>query len=181
MLVAEVVQVVAGLVVAGWAGNRVNAHRPGTPWLDRITLSLIGAAGVMAILAVPLARMPVIVDAQARVVEHTPGAVRLHVTGTKPLSRAMCDFQSLDAYAVDAAGVHTEVPLIVEHDPRPANTRPPGRQDFGVWRVVYPPELVPQAVLFVAHHRCAWWMPETRTSQGPFKLPEPELEADDGD
>jgi hypothetical protein len=173
-VIAEAVQITAGVVVASWAGRRANAHDGGTSWLDRLTVSLIGAAGILAVVGVPLSTLPVIINVRAEVVQHTPGVARLHMHGTKPVSRGMCDFQALDAYVQTPAGDLVEVPMTVESDVRPSNTRPPGRHDFGVWRLEYAPGLRPAAVLFVAYHRCAWWMPPTRTQQGPFALPAPQ-------
>jgi hypothetical protein len=172
-MIAEGVQIAAGLFVAAWAGKRANHHKPGTPWLDRITISLIGAAGLLAVLGVPLSRAPVVVDAHASVIQHDPGVIRLHLTGFKPAHRAMCELLELDAYIVDANGLQLEVPMTVDGDPRIGNTRPPGLQDFGVWRLDYPPDRVASAALFTAEHRCAWWMPRTVTIQGPFNLPRP--------
>lgn len=166
----DVLQIAAGLVVAYTAGARVNLHTPRTPLIDRITWSVLGAAGLMACLGVPLSRVPVVVEVRAEIVEHRPGLLRLHVTGRKPVDRGMCELRAIDAYVVDGQGVQFEVPHLAEHDPSPGNTRPPGRQDFGVWRMVYPAGLDITTALFVAHHRCAWWMPITRTQIGPVPV-----------
>jgi len=169
----ELLQISAGIIVAFSAGRRVNDHGPATPMLDRITWSVIGAAGLMACMGVPLSKLPVVVDSHAEVVEHRPGVLRLHVTGRKPMDRGMCELRGLDAYVIDSEGQQLEVRHIAEDDPAPGNTRPPGVLDFGVWRVVYPLSYRPAQVLFVAQHRCAWWMPITRTRQGPFKVSPP--------
>lgn len=171
-MMADVVQITAGIVVSSWASLRANAHRADTPWLDRLTVALIGAAGVLAVLAVPLSRAPVIVDVRAEVVQHTAGVARVRVFGTKPASAALCDFLWLDAYIGTRTGELVEAPMSIEADPRAGSTRPPGRHDFGTWRVDYPPNLQAASVTFTAHHRCAWWMPVTRSNQGPFALPE---------
>ncbi len=169
-MMGELLQIAAGLVVAYSAGQRVNHHGPRTPLLDRITWSVIGAAGLMAVLGVPLSRVPVVVESQAEIVEHRPGLLRLHVTGRKPTDRGMCELRGIDAYVIDGRGRQIEVPHVAELDPAPGNTRPPGLQDFGVWRMVYPPHAAITGALFVAHHRCAWWMPITRTYIGPVPV-----------
>lgn len=171
MPVADLLQIAAGVVVAVSAGQRVNGHGPSTPMLDRVTWSIIGAAGLMAVLGVPLSQLPVVVESQARVVEHQPGLLRLHVTGRKPDTRGSCEFKGLDAYVLNRAGYQFEVGHAPESDPVWGNTRPPGLHDFGVWRLTYPQGYEPVEVLFVARHRCAWWMPITRTRQGPFPVP----------
>lgn len=171
MAVTELLQLAAGVVVAISAGRRVNAHVPGTPWIDRITWSIIGAAGLMACLGVPLARVPVVVESRATVVEHQPGVLRLHVIGRKPVERGMCELRDIDGYVIDQAGRHLEVPYMAEDDPAPGNTRPPGIHDFGVWRLAYPRHVQVSSALFVVHHRCAWWMPITRTQLGPIAVP----------
>lgn len=167
----ELLQIAAGAIVAYSAGQRVNNHGPRTPVLDRITWSVIGAAGLMASLGVPLSRVPVVVESQAEIVEHRPGLLRLHVTGRKPADRGMCELRGIDAYVIDGRGRQVEVPHVAEHDPAPGNTRPPGLQDFGVWRMVYPADVAVSQALFVAHHRCTWWMPITRTLLGPVSVP----------
>lgn len=169
-MMGEVLQIAAGVVVACSAGQRVNRHNRQTPLLDRITWSVLGAAGLMACLGVPLSKVPVVTYAPAEIVDHRPGLLRLHVTGRKPTDRGMCEFRGIDAYVIDAPGRHVEVPLTVEGDPTPGNTRPAGVHDFGVWRVAYPAEVAISGALFVAHHRCAWWMPITRTRLGPVPL-----------
>lgn len=170
-MMGELMQIAAGAIVACSAGQRVNHHGPRTPILDRITWSVIGAAGLMAVLGVPLSRVPVVVDVSAQVVDHQPGLLRLHITGRKPTDLGMCELRSIDAYVLDRDGRHVEVPHIVENDPAPGSTRPPGLQDFGIWRMVYRPDLHVSGALFVAHHRCAWWMPITRTRLGPLDVP----------
>lgn len=175
-MISAAVQVGAGLVVAVWAGTRANAHTVSTPWVDRLAVALIGAAGLFSVVGVPLSSLPVIVDVRAEVVQHKPGTARLHLHGTKPVTRSMCDFLWLDAYITTAGGELMEVPMAIEGDPRDGNTRPAGRHDFGIWRVDYPPAQVARAVTFSAHHRCAWWMPITRTRQGPFALPAAAIE-----
>lgn len=171
MAMAELLQIAAGVLVALGAGQRVNHHGPQTPLLDRITWSLLGAAGLMACLGVPLSRLPVVIESQAEVMQHQPGLLRLHVTARKPLDRALCEFKGIEAYIIDAQGYQYEVQRVSEDAPSFGATRPPGLQDFGVWRITYPKRYTPTAALFVAAHRCAWWMPITRTRQGPFPVP----------
>lgn len=170
-MMGELLQICAGAVVAYSAGQRVNHHGPRTPVLDRITWSVIGAAGLMAVMGVPLSRLPVVVAVEMEVVEHSPGTLRVHITGRKPADRGMCELRGIDAYVTDSRGGQLEVPWVAEDDPVPGNTRPPGAHDFGVWRLTYPAAMQVTQASWVAYHRCAWWMPMTRTQLGPLEVP----------
>lgn len=170
-MIAESLQLLTGSATAVWAGSIANGHRPGTPLIDRLAVSLLGAAGIMAALAVPMSRLPVIVDVHADVVSQMPGRVDVRMRGTKPVSREMCDYLLTDAYIVDRDGAMLAVPRTVPGDPRRGATRPAGRLDLGVWTVTYPPDHQACAVTFYAHHQCAWWLRTTVTELGPVPLP----------
>jgi hypothetical protein len=172
-MIAEAVQVLAGAATAVWAGAAANEQRPGTSLIDRLAVSLLGAAGVMAVLAVPMSRLPVVVDVRADVVAQAPGRVDVHVHATKPTSRAMCDYILTDAYVIDPDGALLAVPRTVPADPRTGNTRPAGLLDLGVWTVTYPQDFKACAVTFYAHHSCAWWLRDTVTQLGPVALTGP--------
>lgn len=169
-MIAESLQIAAGLAVAATAGQRVNHHAATTPLIDLILWSVLGAAGVMAVLAVPISLMPVVIDFQAEMVEHRPGLIRQHALGFKPIYQKNCEFIDIDAYVIDANGRQLKAPLVMENTPTPGRKRPPGPQDFGVWLMTYPPGKVITKTLFTAEHKCAWWMPVTRTTLGPFNI-----------
>lgn len=167
---AETLQGAAGIAAALWAGRIANHQRPGTPWIDRIAVGMLGTVGVMAALAVPLSRLPVVVDVRAEVVSHEPGLVAIHVWATKPPSRTMCEYLLTDAYVIDPGGALLSAVRTVPTDPRPGNTRPAGPLDFGVWRVAYPPSMPISGTTFFARHQCGWWLRPTVTEIGPFPL-----------
>ena len=175
-MIPEALQIAAGLVVAATAGRQVNLQGPRVPALNRIAWSIAGMAGLMASIAGPLSRVPAVTNFQVEMVEHRPGVIRQHAFGFKPKYQAKCDFINLDAYVLDNDGRQLKVPLVMEDTPAPGRTRPPGLQDFGVWRLVYPPQRSATQTLFVAQHQCAWWMPLTSTTFGPFPVARPRVE-----
>lgn len=164
---AEAVQVTIGLGCAVFAGAQANAHNKQTSWPTRFGVAIIGAAGVLSAIGVPLSRAPVVTEARAEVISSNPGELRMRVWGTKPPNRAECEFIRADGYVM-RGGVMTESALSWENDPAPNNTRPAGRHYFGVARLVFPPEIYPDLALIVSHHSCAWWMPDTHTRLGPW-------------
>jgi len=170
-MIAETAMVASGAGLTVWAVREANGHRPGTSALDRAMVAVLGAVGVMMVVAVPLARLPVLVEVSAVLVAQSPTSATVHVVATKHPGRALCTFQRTDAFVTDAAGVQVEVPRAVAGDPYIGNTRPPGRHDLGVWTVTYPPALRPVSVSFFAQHQCAWWMQATVTQIGPVLLP----------
>ena len=169
-MIAEALQIGAGLAVAAVAGQRVNHHAPTTPLIDILLWSVLGAAGGMAVLAVPISLVPVVIDFQAEMVEHRPGVIRQHALGFKPKYQENCEYIDVDAYVIDGDGRQLKVPLVMENMPKPGRKRPHGPQDFGVWMVTYPPGKVITKTLFTAEHKCAWWMPVTRTTLGSFNV-----------
>lgn len=171
-MMAEATQLIAGLTVAAWAVQQANHHKEGATVLDRVAVALIGAGAVMAVLGVAFSRAPVVIDARARVVSHTPGELRLHMSGFKPANRGMCEYLGTEAFVI-SGGEMLEVPAVYEQDPVKGNTRPPGMHDFGVLHVTYPQALPIEAAQVRAHHKCAWWMPVTNTDMGPFNVPKP--------
>lgn len=170
-MIPEMMQMAAGGAAAYWAGRTANKQGPGSSWLDHIAVGLLGLAGVMAVVAVPLSRLPVIVDVRAEVVSHEPGRVQVHMRGAKPVSREMCDYLLTDAYVIDRDDSKLAAMRTVEGSPRRGATRPAGRLDFGVWTVTYPAGFDACAVTFYAHHQCAWWLQPTVTELGPVPLP----------
>lgn len=169
-MIAESLQIAAGLAVAATAGQRVNHHTPATPLIDLVLWCVLGAAGGMAALAVPISLVPVVIDFQAEMVEHRPGVIRQHALGFKPKYQESCEFIDVDAYAIGGDGRQLKVPLVMEDMPFAGRKRPPGPQDYGVWRITYPPGKVITKTLFTAEHKCAWYMPVTRTTLGPFNV-----------
>jgi hypothetical protein len=169
MMLAEAVQVTFGLGCAVLAGAQANAHDKATPWASRFGVAILGAAGVLAAIGVPLSRAPVVTEARAEVVSIQPGELRMRVWGTKPTNRAECEFLRADGYVM-RGGIMTESALSWESDPAPNNTRPAGRHYFGIARFVYPAEVYPDLALIVSHHSCAWWMPDTHTRLGPWGI-----------
>lgn len=170
-MMADAAQLLASGVAMVWAIRQANSHQQGTPVADRIAIAIIGAAAVMAALAVPASKAPVVVDAYIKHISHAPGDLRIQLYGTKPPARRNCEFLGADAYVVEE-GTMMEVPYIIERDPNPGNTRPAGRHNFGTWRLSYPDQTVVSHVLIRAHHKCAWWMPTTHTDMGPFSVPQ---------
>lgn len=164
---AEAVQVTVGMGCAVFAGAQANAHTRDTSWSMRFGVAVLGAAGVLAAIGVPLSKAPVVTEARAEVASSDPGELRMRVYGTKPDNRAACEFLRADGYVM-RGGVMTESALSWENDPAPNNTRPAGRHYFGVARMVFPAEVYPDLALIVAHHSCAWWMPDTQTRLGPW-------------
>lgn len=171
-MIADAAQVIAGGIAMVWAIKQANSHRAHTPLTDRIAIAIIGAAAVMAAVAVPASKMPVVVDAYIRPVSHAPGNLRVQLYGTKPQSRKGCEFIGADAYVVEDGSL-MEAPFVIERDPNPGNTRPAGKHNFGTWSVTYPAQTVVSHVLIRAHHKCAWWMPVTHTDLGPFSVSPP--------
>jgi hypothetical protein len=170
-MIAEAAMVASGAGLTVWAVRDANGHHPGTSALDRAMVGVLGAVGVMLIVAVPLARLPVLHDVSATLVAQSPTSATVHVVAAKHPGRALCTFQRTDAFVTDADGVQVEVPRAVAGDPYIGNTRPAGRHDFGLWTVTYPPTLRPVSVAFFAKHECAWWMQTTVTQIGPVLLP----------
>jgi hypothetical protein len=175
-MIGDLAQVAMGAAAAGYAAHRSNAHKIAvTPFLDVLATALIGAAGVMVMLGVLIARQPVVVQSRIEVLSHTPGQVRFRMYGVKPKAKKKCEYlPPAEAYVVTPDGVAEADRIVFERDATPGNTRPPGFIDFGVVRVEYSTIRPATAVRLRARHSCALWMPDTITDQGPFKVPAPQ-------
>lgn len=169
-MTAVVAQLFLGLMMAFYGGRRANDQKAGTHWFDRIAATIIGAAGAFAVLVAITPQSPVLVDATATVVSQRAGEIRIQIEARKPKDRAKCHWEGTEAFRIDELGRQAEAPFKVEDDAVDGNTRPPGRIEFEVWRVSTKPQECVNALLFRAHHRCDWWLPETVTDLGPFPI-----------
>ena len=172
-MIGDLVQVAVGAAAAGYAAHRANGHRwRATPLIDVIATALGGAAGVMVMLGVLIARQPVVVQSRIEVVSHVPGELRFMLYGTKPEAKRRCELvPPVEAYVLTLAGAAEADSIVWERDRTPGSTRPPGPIDFGVVRVEYSTVYPVTAVRLRARHDCAVWMPTSVTDQGPFPVP----------
>lgn len=112
---------------------------------------------------------PVVSDFRIDVVQRGHDFVRVIPIGVKNRS---CKFISLDGYA-SQAGVSLETTINFENDPTPGNTRPEGKQSFGVWNFSLKDLPNADSVFAIAEHDCGLW--SVRTKIGPFNIGEPIL------
>ena len=105
-MIGDLAQVAMGAAAAGYAAHRANAHKLAvTPFLDVLATSLIGAAGVMVMLGVLIARQPVVVQSRIEVLSHTAGELRFRMYGVKPEAKRKCELvPPVEAYVVTAEG-----------------------------------------------------------------------------
>ena len=157
--------------VVAIAIGQANAMRNPVRWWQRGANLLIGVGAFWALLSVVQGTIPVVKEADALVLREAPGAIRVEMTAVKV--RDCRRWIDTEVYVIDAAGNAVQAHVEWIGDKTPGNSRPPGmRHRFEPARVTFDPRLDARQVEFVSYHSCGWLWHDTRTSVGPWGIPQ---------